>query len=200
MGIRLHYNGPGGGGLVYFQAVGEEFKLPVSSKITFPRLTLGEYYITIFVPGSAMWAQQNIKLGEEPQDLKVNLQPGADLKFAIIAPGGSGQDQNVSFNLSKEGRAPCVNSWAVNYDYMTKSYRGLPLGEYEFTILSSEEKKKQEQERNNRREGREEIFPNMQEYRGEKRTVVIDDKSPDVIDLGTIELKSIQEKGQEDSR
>ncbi len=190
MGIRLHYNGPGGGGLVYFQAVGEEFKLPVTSKITFPHLTPGEYYITIFVPGSAMWAQQNIKLGKEPQELKIDLQPGADLKFDIVALGGSRQDQNVPFNLlTKEGRSPGVNSWPVNYDYMTKSYRGLPLGEYEFTILSSEEKKKQEQGRNNRRESREETFPNMQEYQGEKRIVVIDDKSPDVIDLGTIELK-----------
>ncbi len=195
MGIRLHYNGPGGGGLVYFQAVGEEFKLPVTSKITFPRLVSGEYYITIFVPGSAMWAQQNIKLGEEPQKSKVDLQSGADVKFVVVAPGESQRDQNVSFNLlTKEGRTPGVNSWSVNYDYMTRSYRGLPLGEYELTILSSEEKKKQEQERNNRREGREEIFPDMQEYQGAKRTIVIDDKSPDVIDLGVIELKPIQEK------
>ena len=195
MGVRIHYNGPGGGGLVYFQAVGKEFKLPVTSKITFPHLTAGEYYITIFVPGAAMWAQQNIKVGVEPQELEVKLQPGADLKFTIVAPGGSGQDQNIPFNLlTKEGRTPGVNFWSVNYDYMTKSYRGLPLGVYELTILSSEERKKQARERNNRGEGREEIFLDMLEYQGEKRIIVVDNKSPDVIDLGIIELKPVQDE------
>ncbi len=188
MAVRLSFNGPGGD-YVYYQAMGEEFKLPVTASISFSHLALGEYYVTVFVPGSEMWSKQNIKLEETARELQIDLQPGADLKFQILAPGGAQGDRNVAFNLlTQEGKSPGANSWPITYDYMTKTYRGLPRGEYTLSILSSKAKKKQQAE-GSRRENRDEIFPAMPEYRGEERKIVIDDQSPELIDLGTIELK-----------
>ncbi len=173
----------------YYRVIGEDLHMPVSSQLAFPHLSAGKYQLTVFVPGSAVWAQTDIELNEEAKTLTVDLEPGADLKFEVVAPGEDKRDPYVSYDLlTEDGHKPQTdNHWPVHYDYRTKSYRGLPQGKYVLTILSSEEKEKKQ--RNLRRDDREEILPQYPPYEGETHQIIIDDQSPDVINLGTIFLK-----------
>jgi hypothetical protein len=59
------------------------------------------------------------------------------------------------------------------------------------TLLFFQVRKKSKSGGKEYRDG-EAMLAGMPEYCGEKRTVVIDDKSPPVIDLGVIELKPVQ--------
>jgi hypothetical protein len=162
----------------------------------------GIYDVRLSMPGSLIWEQFGVEVGDNARELSVDLYPGSNLEFDIVAPGGPKRDKDVFFYLLPKGGAPEDSKLIdpINYDmdwhhalescnnFAAKDHRciGLAPGEYELVVLSSEEK------RNDRRvwnRGKEPMPFENPEYQGEKRTIVIDEASPPIIDLGPIELK-----------
>jgi hypothetical protein len=178
-------------------------KAPFDEKITLKSVMCGKYDIRISIPGSLTWEQHGIEVGEKPKELTVDLQPGADLKFEIVSPGGPQRDQDVFFYLQPNGRIRTGFTYVSDPTYynfewhnaldscsnfISKDHRciGLAPGEYGPIILSSEEKKLKQPERYK------EAFSERPGYRGETRTIVIEDRSACTIDLETIELQPVQ--------
>ncbi len=81
-----------------------------------------KYQVEIFAPGAARW-QQEIMLDADRKTVPVTLEPGAALKFEIIAPGDQKRDPSVEHVLLQDGKP--IKSY-LHYDYENRIYRGLP--------------------------------------------------------------------------
>jgi hypothetical protein len=157
--------------------------VPVTPKVVFPHIGPGRYEVTLFVPGSALWKSEAIELSDTPIGLDVKLEPGADLHCEVDSPGGDAADKPPLVNLKSGAR----DFRYPYYDYRTHCYRGLPSGEYELKVSSSKERAEMFGRYGRGRSGKE-IQIEPVPYDGFTRTIVVDDKSPALIDLGTIRL------------
>jgi hypothetical protein len=164
------------------QSLLNKWAVPFQSKIAIPYVMPGKYYIRISMPGAVNWAESSFQMGEKPKELDVWLQPGADLKFELVAPRGPLRNIYRSFKIvSKEGKE-FGWLWSV-YDDASKRITGLPVGEYQLIVHSSDEIKKSGPGIDYT------TIDEEDEFQGAKLPFVIDENSPDVIDLGTINLR-----------
>lgn len=180
--LRLHAERPLSTSL-YFAPISKDLRVPFASQITFPTLQKRKYQVEIFAPGAARW-QQEIALDAERKAVPVVLEPGAAVKFEIIAPGGEKRDLAVEHVLLRDGKP--IASY-LYYEYENRIYRGLPSGAYTLKVLSSADKKMSSAARRSAKE----IAPPLQfpAYSGMQRDFVIGKDSPAVIDLGEIKLE-----------
>ncbi len=122
-------------------------------------------------------------MADKPVDLDVKLEPGADLHCAFMTPEGIAVDQSSVVELRSGGTG--FNH--PYYDYRTNTYRGLPRGQYELKVCTGKELAEKSGRFGRGPRAREiQVEPAL--YEGLTRTIVIDDKSPPLIDLGTIRL------------
>jgi hypothetical protein len=164
----------------YFRSISgyEKMEVPFQSSIRFPQLQKRAYEIEIRLPGAARW-KEKIILDEDQKTVSVKLKKGADLRFEIITPGGELRDKAPSYVLLRDSKP--FDDYLYN-DYASRGYKGLPAGNYTLKILSSAARQK----RYPPREGELILTPS---YQGAERTFTIDDKSPEVLDLGRIALQ-----------
>lgn len=165
-------------GMPLYDNVAEFMKLPMGAPIEFASLQSGKYRVELFAPGAARW-EGDITL-DAPGRLEAKLQPGADVKFEIVAPGGDTRDRNVQHILLRDGKE--FNAYA-HYDYATRNYRGLPAGNYTLKVKSSQEKTS--------RGG----LPTYPAYAGAQKQFAVDAASPVTIDLGAILLTAPSNPG-----
>jgi hypothetical protein len=108
------------------------------------------------------------------------LEPGADLKFSALAPGGENRDRFVEAQIWRNGKRLDLSQ---QYDYDARTYRGLPLGKYEVRILSSAEQAAG-------RKWSETI--SSPPYAGRTIKVTLDGQTP-LVDLGQIQLEPVRQ-------
>jgi hypothetical protein len=166
----------------YFGSISgyKKIEVPFQSSIRFPQLQKRAYEIEIRLPGAARW-KEKITLDEDQKTVSVKLQKGADVRFEIITPGGELRDKAPSYVLLRDGKP--FDDYLYS-DYASRGYKGLPVGNYTLKILSSAARHK----RYPPREGELILAP---PYQGAERAFTIDDKSPDVLDLGRIVLQKV---------
>lgn len=161
------------------------FTLITSSACIFPRLGDGRYKLTVDIPGRAHWESEEIVMDQDREQV-IDLKPGADMYFKILAPGGELADNRVVYQLkgSKDYSQRTYSS------YQTGSFRGLPEGKYKLKILSSKEKRASMW-------GRQSTAPkhcsSQFDYSGKEIPFTISEELP-LVDLGTIRLLPIDDK------
>jgi hypothetical protein len=163
--------------------IDEEMRVPMSSTITFPRLGAGRYQLTILAPGSARWESAPFVLADKPMEMDPLLQAGADLQYEIVAPGGKDAAKAVIQELRRDDKIIGL----PYLDFLGGRFRGLPEGEYVLRIYSSDEERERRVEAGGIA-GRKTTLPAYPAHGGFEKTIVINEKSPALIDLGRIEL------------
>ena len=147
-----------------------------------------EYYISISVPGSKDW-HKFFEINSDTTVLNVKLKYGSKVLFKIQAPGGENADQEVSFELINNSRSD--DYFFTPYDYIVEGYESIPAGSYTLKIFSSKEKKARIEA--NTKNNCTEIIPDYDGYKGKEINFIIDENSSETIDLGLIELESLEE-------
>lgn len=151
-------------------------KLPVADRVEFPALAPGAYKIELRIPGSATW-KGDLVVGEKDVP-EIPLSRGTDVRFAI-QPVETWQLGLVLPELWRDGR-----EFPAEFDYATKTFRGVPSGAYTFRIPSSAELQK--------RQGADSFDGPM--FAGVERRFEIKEDSPMDFDLGTITLDALPVK------
>lgn len=164
---------------VYFEAISEWIEVPADAPVTFPRLQRGRYHLEVLAPGAARWKSPDVTLGAQPETVQAALQKGADVRFELLAPGGESRDLSPDHALMSTDGPPDRYKFYDYLDYATRTYRGLPLGNYKVQVKPSRE----------RPQNRRATVVTTAPYHGEERAFVIDAKSPPLIELGMIVLK-----------
>jgi hypothetical protein len=108
-----------------------QFDVPVKGPIELSSIQPGTYDLNLFVSGAERW-HDTITVGPKLRRVNVKLRPGADLHVEIVPPTGT--TRRVDFVLLHEGRE--IDPWSV-FDSETKTYRGLPCGNYWLRVPAS---------------------------------------------------------------
>jgi hypothetical protein len=132
------------------------------------------YDLEINAPGAETFAT-TLNVGSGLTDLDVKLKPGADLRFSIVRPDG---ERRARFSLFRDGKE--VDP--AKFDSDAWKYRGLPIGDYVLRIPSAADIAA--------REGQD-YAPILNPYLGRDIPVHIGSDSPDLIDLGEIQLEAV---------
>ncbi|NQZ06153.1 MAG: hypothetical protein HRT35_03240 [Algicola sp.] len=169
--IILNYSGNKMGVNHYFSQLSDDVKAKVTSQITFLSVAMGKYNASILIPGVAMWYSSAFEVGEEAKEVDVVLSPGRDLKVLMSLP-------NVEFELKK---ANGHSIWPVRYDWFSKSYRGLALGQYKLVILRGSELRKIRPVSGS-------IYTGP-DFAGQEIDITLDESTSELVDLGVIELQ-----------
>jgi hypothetical protein len=166
------------------RAIDDEMRVPMSATIAFPRLGAGRYQLTILAPGAARWESSPFVLADKPVEMEPLLQAGADLQYEVVAPGGKGAAKAAIQELRRDDKLI-----GLPYrDFTGGRFRGLPEGQYLLKIYSSDEEQERRVEAGSIA-GRKETLPAYPAHGGFEKSIVIDEQSPALIDLGRIELQ-----------
>jgi hypothetical protein len=167
--------------LEFSNSVTESYILP-------PKIQHGSYYISVNISGSKRW-HEFFEIKSDTTTIFTKLESGTSVIFKIKAPGGEKADNEVSFKLIENNVTDDFSF--SHYDYSLKGYESLPVGTYTLKIFSSKEKKARIKK--NSRNSCDEIIPEYVDYKGKEISFTIDSNSPDLIDLGLIELVQAEE-------
>ena len=151
-------------------------KLPVADRAEFPALAPGAYKIELRIPGAATWKGELVAGEKDVQE--VSLSRGTDVRFAL-QPIEAWQLGVVRPQLWRDGR-----EFPAEFDYPTKTFRGVPPGAYTFRIPSSTELQKSQ--------GADSFDGPL--FSGAERSFEIKSDSPIEIDLGEILLTALPAK------
>lgn len=174
-----------------FRQISQGLKVDPSEPILFSRLGPGIYKVALSLTGAAGWESPPIDLSQGSQRLKAVLQPGADLRLSIQAPGDElSRDAMVLGRLSGPAEAALPSDPTVLSP--SRSFAGLPLGSYRLEILSSAEKA---QWLKNRKHLANVILthPDSPSYQSRTISVELTGEEP-LIDLGVIQLEEPVQK------
>jgi len=161
------------------EPISDDIEAPVSKDIVFPSLQPGVYQVELRVPGASLWQSERIRVSDQGALVKAKLEPGADVAYQVVTPGGRSPFNAPSMELLRDGKP--MDSYAYA-DWRTNAFRSLPRGRYTLRILSRAEQTK-------RTYGTHETVPaGHGGYQGRDVLFIIDENSPGRIDLGTIDL------------
>jgi hypothetical protein len=110
---------------------GAKFDLPLKGPIELSSVQTGTYEVSLLIRGAERW-HEVITVGPKPSRVNAKLRPGADVHVAIVPPGTT--TRRVDFVLLHEGKE--IDPSSV-FDFETKTYRGLPCGNYQLRIPAS---------------------------------------------------------------
>ncbi len=154
------------------------FDVPVDEPIVLPPLQAGTYRLKIDLPGAAQWSQK-VELTPSAPEVIAQLEPGSDVRVNIT---GAGVDKNfTSFSLLQNGA-----EFEFPFDDESRTYKGLPRGNYVLHIPSSEERRKEDGILDSYQPGPDEV-----PYTGRDLAFTIGEGSPSTIDLGEIRLETL---------
>lgn len=105
--------------------------VPLKDSIELSSIQPGTYDLNVFVSGAERW-HDKITVGPKLRGVNVKLRPGADLHVEIVPPGRS--IRRVDFVLLHEGKEI---DYQPGFDSETKTYRGLPCGNYSLRVPAS---------------------------------------------------------------
>lgn len=164
----------------YLDAVSDEMLLPFSRALTFSALQPGEYELDIRLSGAAL-ASIPFEVGANKADLvPVFLDPGADVRYELIAPGGASPVRRPTVEIVRADRRLETYRYV---DGRTNLLRGLPVGEYSLRVPSRADQLR-------RTFGANELIPAGSAYQGTNVRFSIMADSPRLIDLGSLNLKA----------
>ena len=158
---------------------------PPESRIEFPALKAGDYEVGLIVPGSATWRAPRVRIGPGNTVLHADLKPGTDVQMGYGLYPGNESSELLVFDLSRDGR------FLARYDSLespNETIRGLALGRYTISVLSSAEAAAYRKSRHPEYEP-EEDGP---EWRRTKVEFVLSNKTPATLEFPPIQLTSIK--------
>jgi hypothetical protein len=151
--------------------------VPIGEPIALPPLQSGTYSLKVEVSGAAQ-SSQKVELTPNAPQVIAQLEPGSDVRINVT---GAGIENFSSFNLLKNGA-----EFESPFDNKSRTYTGLPEGNYVLHIPSSEELRKSDGILDNYQPGPDEV-----PYAGRDIAFTIGEGSPSTIDLGEIHLETL---------
>ena len=112
-------------------AISAQFDVPLKGPIELSSVQTGAYDVSVLVRGAERW-HETVTVGAKTGGVNVKLRPGADLRVEIVPPGTT--TRRVDFVFLHEGKE--IDPWSV-FDSETKTYRGLPCGNYRLRVLAT---------------------------------------------------------------
>ncbi|GMU24280.1 MAG: hypothetical protein AMXMBFR13_43550 [Phycisphaerae bacterium] len=182
---------PGGGTQRFFENLTEPIKGAVGAELLVARVPPGTYKVQVQIPGAARWSSPEITVTASGGRAEALLEPGGDLRFRLQTPGGlAGPHETLGARLRSNGR---IVPLYRHLDLSVKDavvWRGLPAGEYELQIPSTDELEELEPAQG----GGKAVIPGFPGYYGKHVPFVIPPDGTDVIDLGVIMLPALPPK------
>jgi hypothetical protein len=182
---------PGGGTQPFFENLTEPMQTAVGAELLIARVPPGTYKVQVQTPGAAQWSSPEITVTASGGSAEAVLDPGGDLRFRLQTPRGlAGPFETLGARLLSNGR---VVPLYRHLDLSVKDaivWRGLPAGEYELQIPSTDEQDAQ----GHGQGGGKAVIPGFPGYYGKNVPFVIPPDGTDVIDLGVITLPALPPK------
>ena len=150
------------------------FMVAIDTRTSFS-MQKGRYDMEILAPGSARYRAPFDVIAPETT-VHVILSPGADVHFETVRPDGERETSSEFLSAGKK-----IPPGAIEFDYETNTYRGLPVGDYVLHIKSSAEEAA----------WRGDDFAPIQPYSGKDIPFRITADTP-LIELGEIRLDPTQ--------
>lgn len=147
----------------------------VDVPVALPPLQPDTYELEVAVPG-ALQVKERFVAEPGAESLDVQLSTGTDVRVEFVQPNGVRDrvDDRLFSNFQ----------WVHRYRDQQATYRGLPPGNYEIHVASSDEAVKAS--------GRStKPGPDETPYQGRKIAFTITEDSPPLIDLGAIQLEAV---------
>jgi hypothetical protein len=144
--------------------------------IVLPLLQSGTYTLEVELSGAARWIQK-VELTPAAPQVPVQLQPGSDVHVTVTGPGIA--EDFSAFHLLKNG-----NEFESPFDDKSRSFKGLPCGNYVLHIPSTEELRRDDVMESY------EAGPDEIPHVGRDIAFTIVEGSPATIDLGEIHLEA----------
>jgi hypothetical protein len=155
----------------YFDRMERQSEVPLGAPIVL-NIQSGSYDLEVFAAGAEKFAS-TFTVDEQSSPVSVRLKPGGDVHFEIVRPDG---ESGTPFTIIS-GNQKLATRY---YDYGTKTYRGLPAGDYVLHIPSSAENLAES------RGGRE--FTPLHGYAGREVAFTVAGNTSAVLDLGELRL------------
>ena len=142
----------------------------------------GEYELEIRLSGAAFASIPFVVDAEKAAPVTMFLDPGADVRSELIAPGGASAVRRPTFEIIRADQRMETFRYYRYVDWRTNLLRGLPVGEYSLLVPSRADQLR-------RNFGVDEIIPAGSAYQGANVRFTIKADSPRLIDLGSVNLK-----------
>lgn len=182
---------PGGGTQRFFENLTEPMQTAVGAELLIARVPPGTYKVQVQTPRAARWSSPEITVTASGGSAEAVLEPGGDLRFRLQTPRGlAGPFETLGARLLSNGRTVPLYR---HLDLTVKDaivWRGLPAGEYELQIPSTDEQDAQ----GHGQGGGKAVIPGFPGYYGKNVPFVIPPDGTDVIDLGVITLPALPPK------
>lgn len=165
----------------------QQLTVPAAPVIVLPSLKPGNYFGTFEMPGMVPFdlASKPIAHLQSGTTYKLPFRRGVELHFTPLGPGGDLREREPACTLVEVATAqerPC---------YAYPAVRGLAEGTWRLKFFSSEEARKRPPADPWRRGSGEPSDP-PPPHEGYETTFLVNAKTPDVLDLGTLTLKEVR--------